>query len=75
MKEGIFDDHELLRVKKYSLHSPTRVSLILTQGHKREIRRLFKKFDIRITSLKRVRIGKWKLGDLKTGEYKEIAPK
>ena len=74
MREGIFDDHELLKVKKYVLHSPTSVTLILTQGHKREIRRLFSHFDIPIKSLKRTRIGKWKLGNLKTGEHQEFTP-
>jgi len=75
MKKGIHDQDELLKIKSYkvTLREPqgdTAANLILTQGHKREIRRLMAHFSYEIKELKRVRIDKWKLGDLKQGQWK-----
>jgi len=75
MKKGIKDEGEILKIKSFKIISPTLVSIILTQGHKREIRRLFKHFDYHITQLKRIRIDKWKLGPLAVSKWKYFLPK
>jgi 23S rRNA pseudouridine2604 synthase len=46
--------------------------IILTQGLNRQIRRMCKACNRNVVSLKRVRILNILLGDLKTGEYREI---
>lgn len=46
--------------------------IILTQGLNRQIRRMCEALGYRVRSLKRVRIMNLKLGNLKTGEYREI---
>jgi len=74
MKEGIEDGGDILRVKyvrvlKKSLNGSL-ISLLLTEGRKREIRRIFKKLGIKVLSLKRVRIGNIRLGRLRPGEYR-----
>jgi len=75
MKKGIKDDNDLLKIKSYQLKSLSSVNLILTQGHKREIRRLLKHFDYQITRLKRIRVQRYNLGNLIEGQWKKFQPK
>ena len=49
--------------------------IILTQGLNRQIRRMFGYFDIKVKSLKRVRVMNIKLGDLKPGKWRRISDK
>ena len=49
--------------------------IILTQGLNRQIRRMCEYLDFRVVYLKRIRIMNIKLGDLKTGEYRELTNK
>lgn len=51
------------------------VTIILTEGKNRQIRRLFQTLGYFVTDLERVRIGKLRLGGLKPGTYSEISPK
>ena len=46
--------------------------IILTQGLNRQIRRMCEYFGYRVEKLERIRIMNIKLGDLKTGEYREV---
>lgn len=47
-------------------------SIILTQGLNRQIRRMCKENGCRVVSLKRIRIMNIHLGNLKTGEYRNV---
>lgn len=60
------------KVEKVDEHTFT---IILTQGLNRQIRRMCKACNRKVTSLKRLRILNINLGDLKTGEYREITGK
>lgn len=51
-----------------------KVNLILTEGVNRQIRRMAEKQGYEVKDLKRVRIGKLKLGNLKEGGYIRICP-
>lgn len=44
--------------------------VIIHQGYNRQIRRMFKVFNSKVINLKRIRIGKIKLSDLKEKEYR-----
>ncbi len=46
--------------------------IILTQGMNRQIRRMCEYFGYRVVNLKRVRIMNIQLGDLPTGQYREV---
>ena len=46
--------------------------IILTQGLNRQIRRMCDALGYRVVSLKRVRIMNIRLGDLRTGSYREV---
>lgn len=49
--------------------------IVLTQGLNRQIRRMCENLGYRVVYLKRVRIMNIHLGDLKTGEYRELTEK
>lgn len=51
-----------------------KVRIVLTQGLNRQIRRMCEYFGYRVEKLERVRIMNIKLGDLKTGQYREVTP-
>ncbi len=48
------------------------VKFTLSEGKNREIRRICEKVGVYITKLKRISLGPIQLGDLKTGEYREL---
>jgi pseudouridine synthase len=49
--------------------------LILTEGKKRQIRRMFEKFSCTVLDLRRIRIENYHLGTLKEGQWKYIQKK
>jgi pseudouridine synthase len=46
--------------------------IILKEGKKRQIRRVFEKANLEVTDLLRTRIGQIELGDLQPGEFREF---
>ena len=46
--------------------------VILTEGKNREIRKIFAYFSLKVSRLIRVKYGKYNLGNLKPGEFKEV---
>jgi 23S rRNA pseudouridine2605 synthase len=50
----------------------TILKVILKEGQKREIRRMFSYIKFKVLELERVRLGKLKLGDLKPGEWRYV---
>ncbi len=79
LKEGITDEGEQLRAAsiKPLKQFPGRslLSVVMKEGKKREVRRMFECLGYRIIELKRVRIGKIFLGHLKTGGYRLLTEK
>lgn len=49
-----------------------KLRIVLTQGLNRQIRRMCEYFGYRVEKLERVRIMNIRLGDLKSGEYREV---
>ena len=49
--------------------------VILTEGKNREIRKIFEYFSLKVNRLIRIKYGKYELGNLKPGEFKEISIK
>jgi 23S rRNA pseudouridine2605 synthase len=44
----------------------------LTEGKNREIRKIFEYFSLKVNRLIRVKYGKYELGAIKPGEFKEM---
>ncbi len=73
---GIKDCGEVLKAKKIELikvnGKESTLTIILTEGKNREIRRLCLALTHEVTSLKRTKFGEYLLGDLKVGESKFV---
>jgi len=50
------------------------VSLVIREGRKRQVRRMFAVVGHEVLRLRRVRIGALRLGDLRPGSWRELAP-
>ena len=53
-------------------HELYRFSITITEGLNRQVRRMCKELGYHVVDLKRIRIMNYKLGNLKTGEFKII---
>ncbi len=71
---GVEDEGELLKAIKISRHKKTSHYLILlNEGKKRHIRRMFKALGYRVQDLQRIREGEYELGNLWEGRWKVIS--
>ncbi|MFC1686648.1 pseudouridine synthase [Patescibacteria group bacterium] len=78
LKEGVKIDNKItapceIKILETDGHN-TKLKIILQEGRKRQIRRMLAKFNYEVLSLKRVRIDKLELKNLKEGEYRELRP-
>ena len=73
MTQGIDDDGDRLRISSgHIAGSPPHVILQLTEGKKREIRRLFAHFQLPVVRLLRIAIGPVELGGLPPGTLERM---
>lgn len=72
---SVSDEPSCRRHKDKVLRKRTKLSVTITQGLNRQIRRSFEAIGKDIILLKRVRIGQIKLGGLSRGEYKNLTEK
>ena len=75
LKHGLELDGSPLKPAKVKLLEDQKLQIILTEGKKRQIRRMFELVDLTVKSLKRVRIGSYHLSPLTPGQWKYINPK
>jgi 23S rRNA pseudouridine2604 synthase len=76
MREGVHLQGGLTsRKAKIETRNETTVRIILTEGKKHQIRRMTDSLGFAVKDLKRVRIGKLTLGNLKEGEFKILEGK
>jgi len=77
--EGVEDDGDLLQIKEGGViargKEHTELELILTEGKKNEIKRLFDFVDLTIVRLRRLAIGPIELGDLSPKEFQRVSQK
>ena len=78
-RNGLNLDGEHLKVKSIKVLSNqenrTLSKVVISEGKKRHLRRLFKALGLPVIELKRVRVGRLVLGSLKTGKYRLIEGK
>jgi len=76
MKSGVRSDGETLRAEDIQvLHKGPRTSrykIVLGQGRKRQIRRMFNTFDIGVARLQRIAVGPLTMGPLQPGHYRYL---
>lgn len=68
--EGKFRVHAVKPVKKQN--NSTWVEVTMTEGHNREVRRLFARVGHKVMKLERIGYGPLRLGRLKLGDYREL---
>ena len=64
----------VLRPAKVSWQNQDQLRFILREGKKRQIRRMCELVGLRVTGLKRIRIGRVKLGALPPGKWRYLRP-
>ena len=72
LKHGLKLDEKLLKPAKVTWLNDDQLRFILQEGKKRQIRRMCELVGLKVTGLKRVRIGKVKLGDLPVGQWRYL---
>jgi len=73
-KQGVWVDGDFLKVEKASIKdhykNKTEIRVVICEGKKRHLRRLFGRLGFKVLELKRIRIANLRLGRLKPGEFK-----
>ena len=72
LNHGLSLDGKKLKPAKVSWQNEDQLRFILIEGKKRQIRRMCEMVGLRVTALKRVRIGKVRLGDLPQGQWRYL---
>ena len=72
--EGVMLDDGLFRADSVNVIGKTSCRVVIHDGRNRILRRVFEVLGKEIIVLKRVRIGDYKLGRLKPGQWKEVNP-
>lgn len=73
LRLGLYLDGKRLKRAEIDLLQPQVLRFILKEGKKRQIRRMCELVGLKVTSLKRVRIGNVNLGDLPIGRWRYLS--
>jgi 23S rRNA pseudouridine2604 synthase len=74
LNHGLSLDDRQLRPARVEWANEDQLRFILKEGRKRQIRRMCELVGLRVTGLKRVRIGHVRLGDLPLGKWRYLRP-
>jgi 23S rRNA pseudouridine2604 synthase len=72
LNHGLSLDGEALKPAKVSWQNEDQLRFVLQEGKKRQIRRMCELVGLKVTGLKRIRIGRVKLGDLPVGKWRYL---
>ncbi|MEN9537847.1 MAG: hypothetical protein RLZZ126_82 [Pseudomonadota bacterium] len=74
LRHGLSLDGKALRPARVDWQNPEQLRFVLTEGKKRQIRRMCEQVGLHVVGLKRVRIGALMLGHLPQGQWRYLAP-
>ena len=74
LRHGLSLDGQALQPAKVTWQNPEQLRVVLTEGKKRQIRRMCELVGLKVVGLKRVRIGNVMLGNLPLGQWRYLAP-
>jgi 23S rRNA pseudouridine2604 synthase len=74
LRHGLQLDGQALKPAKIAWQNPEQLRVVLTEGKKRQIRRMCELVGLKVVGLKRVRIGNVMLGNLPLGQWRYLAP-
>ena len=72
LNHGLSLDGQKLKPAKVSWQNEDQLRFVLREGKKRQIRRMCELVGLKVTGLKRVRVGKIKLGELPVGQWRYL---
>jgi 23S rRNA pseudouridine2604 synthase len=73
LRHGLSLDGQALKPARVDWQNPEQLRFVLTEGKKRQIRRMCELVGLTVVGLKRVRIGRVKLGQLPVGQWRYLA--
>ena len=74
LRHGLSLDGEPLKPAKVDWQNPEQLRFVLTEGKKRQIRRMCELVGLKVVGLKRIRIGRVTLGNLPVGQWRYLSP-
>jgi 23S rRNA pseudouridine2604 synthase len=74
LRHGLSLDDQPLKPAGVDWQNPEQLRFVLTEGKKRQIRRMCELVGLKVVGLKRVRIGRVMLGALPSGQWRYLAP-
>lgn len=74
LNHGLVLDEQTLKPARVEWINEDQLRFVLTEGRKRQIRRMCEAVGLKVTGLKRVRIGRVTLGDLPAGQWRYLRP-
>ncbi|PKO60390.1 MAG: RNA-binding protein [Betaproteobacteria bacterium HGW-Betaproteobacteria-18] len=74
LRHGLKLDGQALQTAQVEWQNPEQLRFVLTEGKKRQIRRMCEQVGLKVVGLKRVRIGNVMLGNLPVGQWRYLAP-
>src|SRR5690606_19369237 len=72
LRHGLSLDGQPLKPARVEWQNPEQLRFVLTEGKKRQIRRMCELVGLKVVGLKRVRIGKVMLGNLPPGQWRYL---
>lgn len=73
LRHGLSLDGEPLKPAKVDWQNPEQLRFVLTEGKKRQIRRMCELVGLKVVGLKRIRIGRVTLGNLPVGQWRYLS--
>jgi 23S rRNA pseudouridine2604 synthase len=74
LRHGLSLDGQPLKPARVDWQNPEQLRFILTEGKKRQIRRMCEQVGLKVVGLKRIRIGRVVLGSLPVGQWRYLGP-
>ncbi len=74
LRHGLSLDGKPLKPARVDWQNPEQLRFVLTEGRKRQIRRMCEAVGLKVVGLKRVRIGRVVLGQLPLGQWRYLGP-
>ena len=72
LRHGLSLDGQPLKPAKVDWQNPEQLRFVLTEGKKRQIRRMCELVGLKVVGLKRIRIGRVTLGNLPVGQWRYL---
>ena len=74
LRHGLRLDEQPLKPAQVDWQNPEQLRFVLTEGRKRQIRRMCEQVGLKVVGLKRIRIGRVVLGKLPAGQWRYLGP-